>query len=206
MRCQHKAADLYTNLMRLAHKQLKRLAKKKNWWLISQVHVWQLWDLNPRPFGPAPEAGALDRSAKLSAQWCRIGQICMIYCFVKSNRIDEYLEDFSIYMIAVKSGTSSLISSTPFLDRLDLAYTLELPQQSCCANTIHWACHMLMHQWAHWSARVKYWLNQWCINECQTLQHQWVLVYESYTQQPTKQCESPCISHDMNSNWNAAAQ
>ena len=25
----------------------------------------QLWDLNPRPFGPAPEAGALDRSAKL---------------------------------------------------------------------------------------------------------------------------------------------
>ena len=26
---------------------------------------WQLWDLNPRPGGPAPEAGALDHSAKL---------------------------------------------------------------------------------------------------------------------------------------------
>jgi len=34
----------------------------------SQVDMWQLWDLNPRPFGPAPEAGALDRSAKLSCQ------------------------------------------------------------------------------------------------------------------------------------------
>ena len=29
--------------------------------------VCQRWDLNPRPFGPAPEAGALDRSATLTA-------------------------------------------------------------------------------------------------------------------------------------------
>ena len=27
---------------------------------------WQLWDLNPRPFGPEPKSGALDHSAKLS--------------------------------------------------------------------------------------------------------------------------------------------
>ena len=36
--------------------------------LISNMAInkqkWLLWDLNPRPFGIAPEATALDRSAK----------------------------------------------------------------------------------------------------------------------------------------------
>ena len=31
-----------------------------------KTNVWQLWDLNPRPFGPEPKSGALDHSAKLS--------------------------------------------------------------------------------------------------------------------------------------------
>ena len=31
-----------------------------------QKDNWQLWDLNPRPFGPEPKSGALDHSAKLS--------------------------------------------------------------------------------------------------------------------------------------------
>ena len=35
-----------------------------------KVRPWQLWDLNPRPFGPKRKSGTLDHSTKLSQRIC----------------------------------------------------------------------------------------------------------------------------------------
>lgn len=111
----------------------------------------------------------------------------------------------SVFTWLLSSQEPAALYHQHLLDKLDLAYTLELSQQSCCANTIHWAyncmsyvdapmsslectCHLLTH------------------HECQTLQHQWVLVYESYTQQPTEQCESGLHKPWHEQQLNAAAQ
>ena len=51
-----KCAGLFRQLLDGHKKQLKRLQKK-----------CQEWDLNPRPFGPVPETGALDQLGHLDA-------------------------------------------------------------------------------------------------------------------------------------------
>ena len=41
---------------------------------------WQLWGSNPRPYGLAPEASALDHSAKLSLLWFAFQVVPRVQC------------------------------------------------------------------------------------------------------------------------------
>ena len=43
------------------------------------LQTCQKWDLNPRPFGPVPETGALDRSAILTVDMKTLDYYCFIW-------------------------------------------------------------------------------------------------------------------------------
>ena len=51
----------------------------------------QEWDLNPRPFGPAPEAGALDQLGHLDFD---AKDLKLIYIYVNQVLIYSYITGF----------------------------------------------------------------------------------------------------------------
>jgi hypothetical protein len=62
--------------------------KSREYWA-KKEKKWQLWDLNPRPFGPEPKSGALDHSAKLSLLYifmCLFNNYCEL---IKHNKVHK---------------------------------------------------------------------------------------------------------------------
>ena len=67
--------------IRLSNKHSQWIMKGASGWAAeAKRQCWQLWDLNPRPFGPEPKSGALDHSAKLSL-------LCLLWTYYKCYNI-----------------------------------------------------------------------------------------------------------------------